>query len=76
MYRGFSISLFCIPVFNTIYFPMYEHTKQNIKFFFNLKEGDISLYSGSAAIAGIICNIVTNPLWMIRTRMQSEIFHN
>jgi len=27
MYRGFSISLFCIPVFNTIYFPMYEHTK-------------------------------------------------
>jgi hypothetical protein len=55
---------------------MYEHTKQNIKLYFNLKEGDISLYSGSAAIAGIICNIITNPLWMIRTRMQAEIFHN
>ena len=37
---------------------------------------DIRLYSGSALIAGLLCNLLTNPLWMVRTRMQVEIFRN
>ena len=30
----------------------------------------------SAGIAGTICNIITNPLWIVRTRMQTEIFNS
>lgn len=28
MYRGYSISIICIPVFNTIYFPIYSEFKK------------------------------------------------
>ena len=76
MYRGFSISLFSIPVFNTLYFPIYEMAKYRVKNKFGWHENEVKLYSSSAAIAGTICNFITNPLWVVRTRMQSEIFNN
>jgi hypothetical protein len=41
-----------------------------------MKEGDVRLYAWSAGLAGTACNIMTNPLWMVRVRMQSEIFNN
>ena len=76
LYRGFSISFFTIPVFNTLYFPIYEKIKYKFKQDFDWKENDTKLYSTSAAAAGTICNFITNPLWVIRTRMQTEIFFN
>lgn len=76
LYRGFSISLFTIPVFNTLYFPIYEKFKHKFKQDFGWKENDTKLYSLSAAAAGSLCNLITNPLWVIRTRMQTEIFFN
>lgn len=41
-----------------------------------MKKGDVKLYALSAGLAGTTCNILTNPLWMVRVRMQSEIFNN
>ena len=76
LYRGFSISIICIPVFNTIYFPIYGECKQAISKSTGWKEGDIRMYTTSAGLAGTICNILTNPLWLVRTRMQAEIFQN
>jgi len=76
MYRGYSVSIFCIPVFNTMYFPLYEYTKTELQTKFGFKEGDIALYAIGAGLAGTGCNILTNPLWMVRVRMQSEIFNN
>ncbi len=29
----------------------------------------------SAGIAGLISDIITNPLWLVRTRIQSDIFN-
>jgi solute carrier family 25 folate transporter 32 len=40
------------------------------------KENDTMMYASSAALAGSFCNLMTNPLWVIRTRMQAEIFLN
>lgn len=74
LYRGFSISIICIPVFNTIYFPIYGECKSAISKATGWKEGDIRMYTSSAGLAGTICNILTNPLWLVRTRMQAEIF--
>jgi solute carrier family 25 (mitochondrial folate transporter), member 32 len=76
LYRGFSISLVSIPVFNTIYFPIYELFKSRLKQRFQWQENEIKLYSSSAALAGTMSNFITNPLWVVRTRMQSEIFDN
>ena len=76
MYRGYSVSIFCIPVFNTIYFPLYEYTKKEVESKTQIKKGDVKLYALSAGLAGTTCNILSNPLWMVRVRMQSEIFNN
>ena len=76
MYRGYSVSIFCIPIFNTIYFPLYEYTKKELETRTQMKQGDVKLYAMSAGLAGTTCNVMTNPLWMVRVRMQSEIFNN
>jgi hypothetical protein len=75
MYRGFSISLVCIPVFNTIYFPIYGEIKDVMRRS-GMKDGETKFYAVSAGLAGTICNVITNPLWLVRTRMQTEIFQN
>jgi solute carrier family 25 folate transporter 32 len=74
MYRGYSVSLICIPLFNTLYFPLYEFSKQQCRDLLGWEENQTKLYSLSAGVAGIACNVITNPMWMVRTRMQAEIF--
>ena len=76
MYRGYTISLFSVPIFNTLYFPMYQLTKDTLRDSYGYKSNSNSLYALSAGIAGTICSVITNPLWLVRTRMQVEIFHN
>lgn len=76
MYRGFSISIICIPIFNTIYFPIYGEMKGAVQRSTSWKDGDVRLYATSAGLSGTICNVLTNPLWLMRTRMQVEIFKN
>lgn len=74
MYRGYTLSVFAIPVFNTLYFPSYEFVKHKLKSEYGFENDHASLYSLSAGIAGTCCSIITNPLWLVRTRMQVEIF--
>ena len=40
------------------------------------QENSFKLYSVSASIAGITCNVITNPFWLVRTRMQAETFRS
>ena len=76
MYRGYTVSIFAIPVFNTVYFPLYEYTKTEMQSRTTMTTSDPKMYAISAGIAGTLCNVFTNPLWMVRVRMQSEIFNN
>ena len=77
MFRGYSVSLMCIPVYNALYFPVYEYIRGSLrtgegeKGFLGKewKEGDLGLYAVSAGVAGAGCLVVTNPLWIVRTRM-------
>lgn len=73
---GYSISVFCIPLFHTIYFPLYENLKLYFKRQYDWHDNSFKLYSVSAGLSGLFCNIVTNPFWVVRTRMQAEIFRN
>ena len=76
MFRGYTISAFCTPLFHTIYFPLYETIKDNFKTQYGWQENEFKLYSVSASIAGICCNVITNPFWVVRTRMQAEVFRS
>jgi len=76
LFRGYYISAICTPLFHTIYLPLYEKIKNNCKNKFGWEEGTFVLYSISAGIAGVTCNFITNPFWLVRTRMQAEIFRS
>jgi len=43
---------------------------------FKWKEGEVKLYSISAALSGSFVGVFTAPLIVVRTRMQSEILNN
>ena len=63
-------------MFHAMYFPMYEGFKDFFRETFSLEEGSFRLYAMSAVASGIITNCITNPFWMVRTRMQAEIFRS
>ena len=73
---GYSISVFCIPLFHTLYFPLYEQAKISFKQKYKWHDDSFSLYAASAGVSGLFCNVVTNPFWVVRTRMQAEIFRS
>ena len=76
LYRGYNVTAFCVPFFNMIYFPLYEAIKAEFKVKFKWQENDFMLYAASATVAGVICNCISNPLWLVRTRMQAEVFRS
>jgi len=63
-------------MFHAMYFPMYEKFKGIFRTNFELEEGSFQLYACSATVSGIISNCITNPFWMVRTRMQAEVFRS
>lgn len=73
-----------VPVANTVYFPLYEFTKNYLRtqdndlglLGYQWKDGDLKLYSASVLVAGSVVRVMTNPLVVVRTRMQAEIFNN
>ena len=76
LYRGYSVTAFCTPVNQSIYFPIYESFKDLFRETLDMQEGSFSLYGLSATCSGVITNIIMNPFWMVRTRMQAEIFRS
>lgn len=70
------MSVFCIPLFHTLYFPLYEKSKLFFKDKYGWADDSFRLYSVSAGLSGLFCNVVTNPFWVVRTRMQAEIFRS
>lgn len=69
LWSGMRPTLVGIIPARSIYFYSYEQTKKAISKF-NLPEGSVgnALISGFAA--GIASNTLTNPIWMVKTRMQ------
>jgi solute carrier family 25 folate transporter 32 len=76
MYRGLSISIVCIPLFHSLYFPLYEGAKEFLSENYGMESNSFKLYALSAGWSGLICNVLTNPMWVVRTRMQAEIFRS
>lgn len=83
-FRGLGASLATVPMFWGIYFPMYEIMKSQIyEWQENQQErgsinGDTNAslrHMASAIVAGCFADVVCNPMFVVRTRMQTESLH-
>ena len=64
------------PIFHSIYFPLYESFRWRISKYLNVDKSNLKVVALSSGSAGIICNVITNPFWLVRTRMQAEVFRH
>lgn len=86
-FRGLGVSFATVPTFWGIYFPIYELTKRNLSVMQHKQQhhngfpakllNNVSfIHMTSAITAGGIADVLCNPMFVIRTRMQTERLHN
>mmetsp|Transcript_7462 Transcript_7462/g.15965 ORF Transcript_7462/g.15965 Transcript_7462/m.15965 type:complete len:445 (-) Transcript_7462:87-1421(-) len=79
-FRGLGATLATVPAFWGLYFPLYEGFKKRI-LHWSSKYGDgghnhhALVHLGSAITAGAVADVVCNPMFVVRTRMQTEALH-
>lgn len=79
-FRGLGATLATVPTFWGIYFPLYERFKSGILDWSN-QYGDGShnhhamVHLTSAMSAGAVADVICNPMFVVRTRMQTEALH-
>lgn len=62
-----------VPVFHSIFFPLYEWVKEWAL------DRQYSLFQScliSTFAAGTVCNTLTNPIWVVRTRLMAQYLHH
>ncbi|CAI2373782.1 unnamed protein product [Moneuplotes crassus] len=74
MFKGYRATLICTPIFNSIYFPIYEKLRLTFAESYGQDKSSFSVVASSCSIAGLISSILTNPMWVVRTRMITEEF--
>lgn len=69
LYQGSSVSIIAYPLSWSLYFIIYEQLKSTTSNYI-----PSTLYSNiiSASGAGLVSTVVTNPLWLIRVRLQAQ----
>ncbi|KAL9181525.1 hypothetical protein ACHAXT_010330 [Thalassiosira profunda] len=79
-FRGLGATLATVPAFWGLYFPLYETFKTRI-LDWSSQWGDgghnhhALVHLSSAMSAGAVADIICNPLFVVRTRMQTEALH-
>eukprot|EP00561_Arcocellulus_cornucervis_P001513 CAMPEP_0185808548 /NCGR_PEP_ID=MMETSP1322-20130828/5672_1 /TAXON_ID=265543 /ORGANISM="Minutocellus polymorphus, Strain RCC2270" /LENGTH=375 /DNA_ID=CAMNT_0028504771 /DNA_START=427 /DNA_END=1554 /DNA_ORIENTATION=+ len=84
-FRGLGATLATVPAFWGLYFPLYEHLKKDFHHRYDrcrgLKDAPGTgpcpplVHCGAAMAAGAAADIVCNPLFLVRTRIQTEALH-
>jgi solute carrier family 25 folate transporter 32 len=74
MFRGVGATLVTVPLFWGVYFPLYDETKHKVRT--NYPEIPPALvHMGSAVFTGTVADVMCNPLFVIRTRLQTQALH-
>ena len=74
-YHGFTPAVCSVAVFWTCYFPAYDYAKDYIAEASDLPLSSSLVHMSAAAAAGLLTDIITNPLWVIRTRLATQRLH-
>jgi solute carrier family 25 folate transporter 32 len=77
-FKGTKAALVTVPFFYSIYFPIYEFAKPFYaeKLYGNKGRFNSVVYTLSAVTSALICDLVTNPMWVVRIRYQTEFIHS
>ncbi len=67
-----------VPVFYSLYFPLYEVMKNYYaeRIYHDRHQFDSLIYTLAAVSSGFICDFITNPMWVVRVRYQTEFLHS
>ncbi len=84
-FRGYSVACLAVPLFWSTYFPLYQGGKDSLKRRFEadkppqnraLTGTEVFISQAVAAIgAAMVCDVLTNPFWLVRTRLQTQHLH-
>lgn len=74
LFKGLSIALVNVPLFLGIYWYSYEKMKKLLADRYDLPLP--ILHIASATSSAFIADCISNPLWVIRTRLQTEYLHS
>lgn len=72
-YKGLFASCILIPLNYVIYFNFYEMLKFRVR---NLlkKENTFLCFAIPSALSGFFTNLVLSPLWVLKTRLQADVY--
>jgi len=76
LYRGYNVTAVSIPLFHSLYFTIFYRMKRFLDTKKWIAEDQHLLTNIVASIStGFICDTLTCPLWVIRTRIQTQYLH-
>ena len=74
LFRGLGATLVTVPLFWGVYFPLYDHLKYETSCTYpNLHPSFV--HCSSAVATGAVADIICNPLFVVRTRLQTQALH-
>ena len=71
-YHGFTPAVCSVAVFWTCYFPCYDRGKELVSTASGLPQSSSMVHVVAAAGAGLLTDVITNPLWVVRTRLATQ----
>jgi solute carrier family 25 folate transporter 32 len=82
MFRGLGATLVTVPLFWGVYFPLYDETKYYITMRYNGSHQRPEdhyhpslIHLVSAVSTGAVADVICNPLFVVRTRLQTQALH-
>ena len=75
VFKGVGPALVTVPLFWGVYWPIYDHMKKRCENN-NLGISERTGHMLSALVAGVVGDVITNPFWVVRTRIQTLAMHS
>jgi len=75
LYKGYVATALTVPIFHSLYFSIFYRTKKNLDTNLIPENRTVLRDMIASLYAGFVANTVTNPLWVVRTRIQSQFLH-